>query len=76
MSLSIADCTSCKMILNEATKAEDEKPKTDEQDQILQVLGNIGTWQWKNILITAVFCVPCCWHILCMTFMNASVSVL
>ena len=53
----------------------DDKKASVEQDQILAVLGNIGPWQWKNILITSVFCMPCAWHILCMTFMNAEVGL-
>eukprot|EP00092_Neocalanus_flemingeri_P018838 GFUD01020396.1.p1 GENE.GFUD01020396.1~~GFUD01020396.1.p1 ORF type:complete len:549 (+),score=92.66 GFUD01020396.1:57-1703(+) len=52
---------------------EDEKTN-DGEDQIISILGEIGPWQWRNILITGVFCVPCCWHILIMTFMNASVD--
>ena len=54
---------------------KEDKNAGDGQDQILAVLGNIGPWQWKNILITSVFCMPCAWHILCMTFMNAEVGL-
>ena len=46
---------------------------TLEEDQILARLGHIGAWQWKVILITAVFCAPSVCHVMIMTFMNAEV---
>ena len=45
------------------------------EDQVLALLGDIGGWQWKNIVITGVFCAPSVWHIMIMTFMNAEVEV-
>ena len=36
-------------------------------------LGDIGRWQWKNIIITGLFCAPSVWHIMIITFMNAEV---
>ena len=44
-----------------------------EEDQVLACLGDIGRWQWKNILITGLFCAPSVWHIMIITFMNAEV---
>ena len=44
------------------------------EDQVLALLGDIGGWQWKNIVITGVFCAPSVWHIMIMTFMNAKVD--
>ena len=46
---------------------------TVDEDQILARLGYIGAWQWKVILITAVFCAPSVCHVMIMTFMNAEV---
>ena len=49
--------------------------KTSEnEDQIIQYLGNIGAYQLKNIAIIGVFCAPVVWHIMVMTFMNADVG--
>ena len=46
-----------------------------EEDQVLACLGNIGRWQWRNILITGLFCAPSVWHIMIITFMNAEVVI-
>ena len=43
------------------------------EDQVLACLGDIGRWQWRNILITGLFCAPSVWHIMIITFMNAEV---
>ena len=44
-----------------------------EEDQVLASLGDIGRWQWRNIIITGLFCAPSVWHVMIMTFMNAKV---
>ena len=46
----------------------------EEEDQVLAKLGYIGAWQWKNILITGLFCAPAASHVMIMTFMNAEVG--
>jgi len=51
-----------------------ESDKTQETDQILSKLGNIGAWQWKVIFITGIFCCPSVCHVMIMTFMNAEVD--
>ena len=48
----------------------------EEEDQVLAKLGYIGAWQWKNILITGLFCAPAACHVMIMTFMNAEVRML
>ena len=49
--------------------------KTSEnEDQIIQYLGNMGPYQLRNIAIIGVFCAPVVWHIMVMTFMNADVG--
>ena len=45
-----------------------------DEDQVLALLGDIGRWQWKNIILTGLFCAPSVWHIMIMTFMNAKVD--
>lgn len=45
-----------------------------DEDQVLALLGDIGRWQWKNILLTGMFCAPSVWHVMIMTFMNAKVD--
>ena len=47
---------------------------SEDEDQIIQYLGNIGAYQLKNIAIIGVFCAPVVWHIMVMTFMNADVG--
>ena len=47
---------------------------TEDQDQIIHYLGDIGSYQLKNIGIIGVFCAPVVWHIMVMTFMNADVG--
>jgi len=44
-----------------------------KEDQVLAALGNIGRWQVQIIMITGLMSTPTCWHVLIMTFMNASV---
>ena len=46
----------------------------EEEDQVLAKLGYIGAWQWRNILITGLFCAPAASHVMIMTFMNAEVG--
>ena len=41
---------------------------------MLAKLGHIGAWQWRNILITGLFCAPAASHVMIMTFMNAEVG--
>ena len=48
---------------------------TEDQDQIIHYLGDIGSYQLKNIGIIGVFCAPVVWHIMVMTFMNADVGI-
>ena len=43
------------------------------EDQVLTYLGEIGRWQWRNIIITGIFCAPSVWHIMIINFMNAEV---
>ena len=52
---------------------EEAGKESEDGDQILAGLGNIGPWQWRIILITGLFSAPCSTHIMIMTFMNAEV---
>ena len=52
---------------------EEASKESEDGDQILAGLGNIGPWQWRIILITGLFSAPCSTHIMIMTFMNAEV---
>ena len=45
----------------------------DGGDQLHRAMGEWGAWQRKQICLIGVFCIPTCWHILIMTFMNAKV---
>ena len=47
---------------------------SEDQDQIIDYLGDIGVYQLKKIGIIGVFCAPVVWHIMVMTFMNADVG--
>jgi len=46
----------------------------NDDDQLHNAMGVWGSYQRRQICSIGVFCIPTCWHILIMTFMNAEVG--
>ena len=44
----------------------------DDVDQILDAIGNWGRWQTKMFFTAGIFLIPGTFHILVLTFINAS----